>query len=62
LPSMYKILFNILLSKITPYAEEIIVIINVDFDATAQLLIIYSVFVKYLKRSANTMPQCIICV
>jgi len=25
------------------------VIINLDFDATSQLLIIYSAFVKYLK-------------
>jgi len=45
LPTTYKILSNILLSKLTPYTEEIIGISNVDFDATGQLLIIYSVFV-----------------
>ena len=34
-------------------------IINVDFDATGQLLIIYSAFVQYLRRNGNTMKQCI---
>jgi hypothetical protein len=43
---MYKILSNILLSRLAPYAEEIIVIIIVDFDAAGQL-IIFSAFVKY---------------
>jgi hypothetical protein len=38
-------------------------IINVDFDATGQLLIIiFSVIIKYLKRSGNKMKQCISCV
>jgi hypothetical protein len=43
----YKILSSMLLSMLTPYAEDIIGIINVDFDATIQLLILYFVFVKY---------------
>jgi len=30
--------------------RKLIVIINVDSDAIGQLLIIYSVFVKYLKK------------
>jgi len=30
-------------------------IINVDSDATGPLLIIYSAFVKYLRRNGNTM-------
>jgi hypothetical protein len=34
-------------------------IISVDFDATGQLLIIYSAFIKYLRKSGNTMKQCI---
>jgi chorismate mutase len=46
LTTTYKLLSNNLLSKSTPYEEEI----NVDFDATDQLLIIYSAFVKYLKK------------
>ena len=31
--------------------RKLLVIINVDFDATGQLLIIYSAFVKYLRRN-----------
>jgi hypothetical protein len=50
-PTTYKILSNILLSKLTPYAEEIIEVINVDFDVTGQLLIIYSEYVKYLEKN-----------
>jgi len=32
-------------------------IINVDFDATGQLLLIYSAFVKYLRRNVNTTKK-----
>jgi hypothetical protein len=46
LPATYKLLSNILLSRLTQYAEKIIGIINVDFDATGQLLILYSASVK----------------
>jgi hypothetical protein len=42
LPAAFKILSNILLSRLAPY--------NVDFDAAGQLLIIYSAFVKYLRK------------
>jgi hypothetical protein len=31
----------------------------VDFDATGQLLIIYSAFVKFLRKNGNKMKQCI---
>jgi hypothetical protein len=34
-------------------------IINVDFYATDQLLIIYSAFVKYWRINGNTTKQCI---
>jgi len=34
-------------------------IISVDSDATGQPLIIYSAFVKYLRKNGNTMKQCI---
>ena len=47
LSTTYKILSNILLSRLTPYARILLGIISVDFDATGQLLIIYSAFVKY---------------
>ena len=30
-------------------------IVNVDFDATGQLLIIYCAFVKYLRKNGNNM-------
>jgi len=55
LPTTYKILSSILLSRLTPYAEEIIGIINVDFNTTGQLLIIYSAFVKDVRKNGNTM-------
>jgi hypothetical protein len=35
---------------LTPYAEESIEIINVDFETTGQLTITYSAFIKYLKK------------
>jgi len=59
---LYKILSNILLSRITAYAEETIGIINVDFDARGQLLIIYFVFVKYLRKNGKTVKQYISCL
>jgi len=34
-------------------------IINVDFGTTSQLLIIYSAFVKYLRKCGKTMKQCV---
>jgi len=34
-------------------------IISVDSDATGQLLIVYSAFVKYLRKNGNKMKQCI---
>jgi len=43
-------LSNILLSRLTPHAEEIIGIFNVDFDAASQLRITYASFVKYLRK------------
>jgi hypothetical protein len=49
-PTTYKILSNILLSSFTPYAEKLLGIISVDFDATGQLPIIHSAFPKYLEK------------
>jgi len=34
-------------------------IISVDFDVTDQLLIRYSVFVRYSRKSRSVMRQCI---
>jgi len=39
--------------------RKLLRIINVDFDAAGQLLILYSAFVKYLRQNGNTMKQCI---
>ena len=57
LPTTYKIILNILLSRIVPYAKEIVGIVNVAFDATGRLLIIYSAFGKYLRKNGNTMKK-----
>jgi len=38
--------------------RELLGIISVVFDATGQLLIIYSAFIKYLKKIGNTIKQC----
>ena len=51
LPTMYKILSNILLSM----QRKFLGIIIVESDATGQLLITYSAFVKYLRKNRNTI-------
>jgi len=51
LSTKYKILSNILLSRLAPYAEEIIGIINVDFDATAN----YSSYITHSSKSSEEM-------
>ena len=40
--------------------RKLLRIVNVDFDATGQLLIIYSAFVKYLRKNESTTKECII--
>ena len=60
LPTRYKILSNILLSKLLHMQRRLLGIIKVNVNATGQLLIIYSAFVKYLKKIGNTTKQCII--
>ena len=50
LPTTYNILSGILLSRLTPHENKLMGIINVDFDATRQLLIIYSAFIIYLGK------------
>jgi hypothetical protein len=53
----YKILSNILLSRLTPYTEKLLGIISVDFEITDQLLITYSAFKKFFRNNGNTMGQ-----
>ena len=57
LPTTYKILSNILLLRLIPYAKEIIGIISVVSDETGRLLIIYSPFAKYLRKNGNTVKK-----
>jgi len=57
--STTKKLFNFLLSRSTPYAEEILGVVSVDFEATGQPLITYSLFVKYLRKNGNTTKHCV---
>ena len=58
LPTMFKILSNILLSRLTPYAEEIIGIHQCGFrrnrSTTAHM---FSAFIKYLEKTGNTIKQ-----
>jgi hypothetical protein len=51
LSAIYKILFDILLSRLTPYADEIPGDHQCGFWRTGQLLIIYAAFVKYLRKN-----------
>jgi hypothetical protein len=45
-PTTYKILFNILLSKLTPHVNKILGIITGDFDVIYQPLTRYSAFTR----------------
>jgi hypothetical protein len=58
-PTTYIILSNILLSRLTPYAKEIVWDHQFDFNATVQILILCSAFFKYMGNHGNTMKQCI---
>jgi hypothetical protein len=40
--------------------RKLLGIINVDFEATDQILIIHSAFVKYLRKNGNKTKQQII--
>ena len=57
LPTTYKILSNILLSRLSPYTEELLGITNVDLDATGRLLTICFAFGKYWRKNGNSMKQ-----
>jgi len=42
-----------MLSKLTPYAEEMIEDISVDLNVTGELLIIQAAFVNYFSRKGK---------
>ena len=56
LPTTYKIFSNILLSRLTPYAKEIIGDHQCGFRCNRST-IIYSAFAKYLRKNGNTMKK-----
>ena len=56
LPTTYKILSTVLLSRLIPYAEEVIGDHQCG-SSTGRLLIVHSAFVKYLRKNGNTMKQ-----
>jgi len=39
--------------------RKLLEVIDVDFNPTGQLLIIYCAFVKYLRKNWNKLKQCI---
>jgi len=62
LPTTYKILTNILLSRLTPYAEEIIGGHQCGFQRNRSTTDHVFCIVKYLRKNRNTMKQCISCL
>jgi hypothetical protein len=59
LPTICKILSHILLSRLTPYEEEIIEDHQRGFGHNSSTTDIHSAFIKYLRKNGNTMKQCI---
>jgi hypothetical protein len=59
LSTTYNILSNVLLSRLTPYVEEIIGDHHCGFRHNKSILIIHTAFVIYLRKNGNTMEQCI---
>jgi hypothetical protein len=57
LSTSYKMLSNTLLSRLSPYVDEIIGIINVGSIVVDQLLIRFSAFVRYWRKNGSTMRQ-----
>jgi hypothetical protein len=55
------ILWKILLSKLSPYIDDIISIIIVGFDVKDQLLIRFYASVRYWKENGSTRRQYISC-
>jgi hypothetical protein len=58
LSTSYKILSNILLSRLTPYTDEMIGVTSVDFNVIDQRLIWFSISVRYWRKCWSIMvPQ-----
>jgi len=58
LPTTYKILSNILLSRLPPCAvNKIIGAISVNFNIKDELLLIHSQFIKYLRKKGYKIQK-----
>ena len=57
LPTTYKILSNILLSRLIPYAKETIGDHQCGFRCNRLTIDLYSAFTKYLRKNGNTMKK-----
>jgi len=62
LPTTYKILTNIVLSGLTPYAEEIIGDHQCGYRRYRSTTDHVFCIVKYLRKNRNTVKQCISCL
>ena len=58
LPTTYKVLSNNLLSRLIPYAEEVIGDHQCGFQRNRSTTDLYFAFVKYWRKNGNTMKQC----
>ena len=59
LPTTYKSLSNILLSRLIPYAKEIIAEHQCGFRRNRLTIDLYSAFAKYLRKNGNKMKKSI---
>jgi hypothetical protein len=57
LSTSYKVLSNILLSRLSPYIDKITGVIGVGFDITDQLPIRFSAFARYWSKNLSTVRQ-----
>jgi hypothetical protein len=57
LPATYKVLPNILVSRLTPYVDEIIGDHQCDFNIIDKLLIRCFAFVRYWRKNGSVMRQ-----
>jgi hypothetical protein len=62
LTTAYKILSNILLSRLTPHAEEITGDHQCGFRRNRSTTDLYFAFVEYLRKNGNTRRRCISCL
>jgi len=62
LSSAYKIISSIPLSRLNMHVGEITGDTGVVFCLSKKLLIIYSAFVRYVRKNSNAVEHCISCL